>query len=137
LSGADAAGVGMPRNPGTPLGLSPTRISRQAALTRAPLNPGYLLLPRDRRQPKRQPLGWRSRSWRITMPSTLVAHEQPVSRIFSNDYVFSIPPYQRPYAWTTDQAGELFDDLIDFMENRPDNVEDMPPYFLGSIVLIK
>jgi uncharacterized protein with ParB-like and HNH nuclease domain len=71
------------------------------------------------------------------MPSTLVAHEQPVSRIFSNDYVFSIPPHQRPYAWTTDQAAELFDDLIDFMESRPDDVEDMPPYFLGIIVLIK
>ena len=30
------------------------------------------------------------------MPTTLVAHEQPISRIFSNDYVFRIPPYQRP-----------------------------------------
>src|SRR5687767_12400445 len=71
------------------------------------------------------------------MPTKLTAHEQPISRIFSNDYVFRIPPYQRPYAWSTEQAGELFDDLIDFMQSRPGVVDDMPPYFLGSIVLIK
>ncbi len=71
------------------------------------------------------------------MPTTLVAHEQPVSRVFSNDYVFRIPNYQRPYAWTREQAGDLFDDLVAFMEARSGSVENMPPYFLGSIVLIK
>ena len=71
------------------------------------------------------------------MPSTLVAHEQAISRIFSNDYVFKIPSYQRPYAWTTEQARDLFDDLAGFMKGGPAKVEDMPPYFLGSIVLIK
>jgi uncharacterized protein with ParB-like and HNH nuclease domain len=71
------------------------------------------------------------------MPANLVAHEQSISRIFSNDYVFRVPSYQRPYAWTTEQAGELFDDLADFMKSRPGEVDEMPPYFLGSIVLIK
>ena len=71
------------------------------------------------------------------MPTTLVAHEQPISRIFNNDYVFRIPPYQRPYAWTTEQARELLDDIGDFMKSRPGEVEEMPPYFMGSIVLIK
>jgi hypothetical protein len=71
------------------------------------------------------------------MPMKLVAHEQPISRIFSDDYVFRIPPYQRPYAWNEEQAGELFADLVDFMNSRPGDVEEMPPYFLGSIVLIK
>ena len=71
------------------------------------------------------------------MPSALVAHEQAISRIFSNDYVFRIPDYQRPYAWTTEQARDLFDDLTSFMAAAPGKVEDMPPYFLGSIVLIK
>lgn len=67
----------------------------------------------------------------------LVAHEQPISRVLSNDYVFMIPPYQRPYAWTTEEAGELLNDLVEFMKTRPGEIEDMPPYFLGSIVLIK
>lgn len=71
------------------------------------------------------------------MSMTIAAHEQPISRVFSNDYVFQIPPFQRPYAWTTEQAGELLSDLIDFMTTRPGEVEEMPPYFLGSIVLIK
>jgi len=71
------------------------------------------------------------------MSSALTAHEQAISRIFSNDYVFRIPDYQRPYAWTTEQARDLLDDLTSFMEAAPGKVEDMPPYFLGSIVLIK
>jgi len=71
------------------------------------------------------------------MAKTLVAHEQQLAKIFSDDYVFRIPGYQRPYAWGTEQAQELFDDLITFMQAAGGPVEEMPPYFLGSIVLIK
>lgn len=71
------------------------------------------------------------------MSRTLVAHEQPLSKIFSDDYVFSIPGYQRPYSWTTEQAGELIDDLYSFMKSTGKALGEMPPYFLGSIVLIK
>lgn len=71
------------------------------------------------------------------MSRTLVAHEQPLSKIFSDDYVFSIPGYQRPYAWTTEQARELLDDLHGFMKAGGDALGNIPPYFLGSIVLIK
>lgn len=71
------------------------------------------------------------------MPTTITAHEKPISRIFSNDYVFHIPSYQRPYAWKTEQASDLFDDLIEFMGQSGVDVSDMPPYFLGSAVLIK
>ncbi len=58
--------------------------------------------------------------------------EYPLAKIFSSEFDYVIPPYQRPYAWTRDQAGELFDDLYDFFEKE---VEDS--YFLGSVVLIK
>jgi len=58
--------------------------------------------------------------------------EYPLSKIFSSDFYYEIPRYQRPYAWAIDQASELFDDLIDFYRN-----EDEDGYFLGSIVLIK
>jgi len=71
------------------------------------------------------------------MTTTLVAYEQPLSKIFSNDFVLSIPGYQRPYAWTKDQAQELFDDLTRFMRGHAGLVANLPPYFLGSIVLIK
>jgi uncharacterized protein with ParB-like and HNH nuclease domain len=71
------------------------------------------------------------------MSRTLVAHEQPLSKIFSDDFVFSIPGYQRPYSWTTEQARELLDDLYGFMRSTDKELGEMPPYFLGSIVLIK
>ncbi len=48
-----------------------------------------------------------------------------------------VPPYQRPYAWTTEHAGELLDDLLGFMEDGDEPVDKLNPYFLGSIVLIK
>lgn len=63
--------------------------------------------------------------------------EYPIGKVFSNDFVFSIPHYQRPYSWTTEHSGELLDDLITFMGEGSDPVDDLNPYFLGSIVLIK
>ncbi|MBI3444929.1 MAG: DUF262 domain-containing protein [Magnetospirillum sp.] len=71
------------------------------------------------------------------MVRTLSAQEQPISKIFGSDYVFNIPSYQRPYAWTMDHARDLLDDLVTFMESSSGSVANMPPYFLGSIVLIK
>lgn len=71
------------------------------------------------------------------MAKTLVAHEQAIQKVFSDDYVFRIPDYQRPYSWTTDQARELVEDLLGFVQANPGPVADMPTYFLGSIVLIK
>lgn len=58
--------------------------------------------------------------------------ESPLHKVFSTDYDFVIPSYQRPYAWGVDQASELFDDLWDFHKR-----EKLDGYFLGSIVLIK
>ena len=66
------------------------------------------------------------------MSKNIRGAEHPLVKIFSQDFEYAIPPYQRPYAWTTEHASELFDDLYDFFKSEPD--ED---YFLGSIVLIK
>ena len=62
---------------------------------------------------------------------TIKAEEKQLGKIFSDDYLFEIPDYQRPYAWTTEQTGELLDDLLTTMDADGDS------YFLGSIVLIK
>ena len=70
-------------------------------------------------------------------PSTLSAHEHPIHTIFSNSFIFTIPDYQRQYSWTTEQAEELLDDLLDAMGEDRVPVDDLNPYFLGSIVLIK
>ncbi len=66
------------------------------------------------------------------MTKKISGAEYPLSKIFSSDFDYIIPSYQRPYAWNVDQASELFDDLLTFY-----NEEDEEGYFLGSIVLIK
>ncbi|MBK1780898.1 DUF262 domain-containing protein [Advenella sp. WQ 585] len=71
------------------------------------------------------------------MSHPLSAKEQALSKIFSDDYVFNIPGYQRPYSWGEEQALELLDDLLSALREAPQKLIDSMPYFLGSIVLIK
>lgn len=61
----------------------------------------------------------------------LTAGEFVLRKIFSSDYEFVIPDYQRPYAWEKEQALQLLDDLDGALERDTDE-----PYFLGSIVLV-
>lgn len=66
------------------------------------------------------------------MSSKITGKEYPLLKIFSFDFEYHIPAYQRPYAWITEEAGILFDDLYEFYRTElSDN------YFLGTIVLIK
>lgn len=70
------------------------------------------------------------------MAKTLDAHDKLIRDIFSGNDQFEIPDYQRPYAWTTEQVTELFDDLVSAMQDaRVSSTSSQ--YFLGSIVLIK
>ncbi len=70
------------------------------------------------------------------MVESIKAAEKPLRDIFCDDYIFNIPPYQRPYSWTIEEAGELLDDLVDATDETGKPAE-LSPYFLGSIVLIK
>ncbi len=63
--------------------------------------------------------------------------EYPIKKIFSDDFVFTIPLYQRAYSWTTEQSEELYQDLLLAMDGGNKATDDLSPYFLGSIVLIK
>lgn len=67
-----------------------------------------------------------------TMSNKITGKEYPLSKIFSTDFEYHIPGYQRPYAWTEEETGILFDDLYEFFQT-----EAVDNYFLGSIVLIK
>ena len=60
----------------------------------------------------------------------LEAHEVPLHKVFGSDYDFRIPDYQRPYAWGTEQAQQLLEDLVEAVGSDE-------PYFLGSMVLVK
>ena len=70
------------------------------------------------------------------MAKTLEAHDKLIREIFEGSYQFEIPDYQRPYAWTTEQAEELSSDLLSAMQDAHTNGATSQ-YFLGSIVLIK
>jgi len=71
------------------------------------------------------------------MPTKIHGAEYPVQKVFCDDFVFFIPLYQRPYAWETEQAEALLDDLLGFLGDSDDPIDEINPYFLGSIVLIK
>ena len=64
--------------------------------------------------------------------TTIEAGQKALKDIFLGDtYRFEIPSYQRPYSWTTREARELLDDVIEAMGDGQDD------YFLGSFVLVK
>lgn len=67
------------------------------------------------------------------------AKEKAIRDVFHRDYAFSIPAYQRPYSWGTDQAKTLLSDLLAASVgfNVGMDVNGVTPYFLGSIVVIK
>ncbi len=63
---------------------------------------------------------------------TLTAHEFTIAKILCSEYDFTIPDYQRPYAWGKEEALDLLGDLDDALKR-----DTSEPYFLGSIVLVK
>lgn len=63
---------------------------------------------------------------------TIEANKKILQKIFSEDFWFLIPEYQRSYVWQTDNITELLDDLYFAFINKPES-----EYFLGSLVLKK
>ncbi len=52
-----------------------------------------------------------------------------VGKLFSSDYFFTVPYYQRPFAWDDENFTNLIDDLISAVGEQQ--------YFLGTLVLHK
>lgn len=67
------------------------------------------------------------------MSTRIKGAEYPLAKIFSSDFDYDIPSFQRPYAWTEEETGELFNDLYNFYLEESSEEQ----YFLGSIVLVK
>lgn len=67
------------------------------------------------------------------MSTKIKGSEFPLAKIFSSDFDYDIPSFQRPYSWTEDQTRDLFNDLYDFYTDESSEEQ----YFLGSIVLVK
>ena len=62
----------------------------------------------------------------------IAAVEINLGKLFTDEYEFVIPEYQRPYTWGVEHAVQLLVDLQEALERDLDE-----PYFLGSIVLVK
>lgn len=62
----------------------------------------------------------------------LKAAEISLGKLFTDDFDFVIPEYQRPYTWGTEESLQLLSDLTSALERDTDE-----PYFLGSVVLVK
>lgn len=70
--------------------------------------------------------------------NTIEGKQYVLGEVFGEQFVFLIPNYQRPYAWGPEQTSELLDDLFHALGvNEHTPVDQLPPYFLGSVVLIK
>ena len=69
------------------------------------------------------------------------AKELPIHEIFSNDYAFEIPYYQRPYRWGIDQSDQLLKDVLEAAQSARHQMSrasaTVEPYFLGSLILAK
>jgi len=65
------------------------------------------------------------------MTTDIEAKEVTIGKLFSPDFMFEIPIYQRPLSWESDNFDQLFEDIFDAMNGNQSQ------YFLGSIVLQK
>ncbi|KAB8289170.1 hypothetical protein DSM100688_0250 [Bifidobacterium ramosum] len=59
------------------------------------------------------------------------ATEQPLGKVFTADYRFRIPSFQRAYIWKPEQILQLVSDLDEACKSPA------VPYFLGSLILVR
>lgn len=62
----------------------------------------------------------------------LKAAEINLGKLFTDDFDFVVPEYQRPYAWGAEETMQLLSDLHGALER-----DTQEPYFLGTVVLVK
>ncbi len=59
-----------------------------------------------------------------------------VKQLFSDPFLFNIPSYQRPYAWTPAEASRLLEDLLLAVDEDKACGGNGDGHFLGSVVLL-
>ncbi|MFA6139106.1 MAG: DUF262 domain-containing HNH endonuclease family protein [Hyphomicrobium sp.] len=59
-----------------------------------------------------------------------------LTHLFSSPFHFSVPCYQRPYSWTTAEAGQLLEDVLGAAGLSGVAGAEEPDYFFGTIILI-
>ena len=70
------------------------------------------------------------------MPSGFTAKPLALGSLLSAPYAFQVPSFQRPFSWTTKEAGQLLDDLTVALDERGDGDHvGGDGYFLGAMLL--
>ena len=59
----------------------------------------------------------------------------PVGELLSGSRTYSMPIFQRPFAWTEDEAGQLLDDIQSAFHNSDEGPSDQGYYFLGQLIV--
>lgn len=68
------------------------------------------------------------------MDQRLLSIEMPVEELLAGHYAFSIPPFQRDYAWSRDEALLLLDDIVAAVDDSGRGQDT--PYFLGTMLFV-
>ncbi len=70
------------------------------------------------------------------MRQRLTATDMSIEEVLGGAFAFSIPAYQREYAWTREEASQLVDDIAAVIEDvERDGAQT--PYFLGTMLFIE
>jgi hypothetical protein len=69
------------------------------------------------------------------MTSQFASQTLSLGQVLANPYLIDAPPYQRAFAWTSEEAGTLLDDLVEALDAEGD-AGDSPDYFLGTMLFI-
>ena len=59
-----------------------------------------------------------------------------IKGILDNKNQFVIPDFQRSFVWTAENVDTLFSDFEEDTDKYTDNLDMLPGYLLGNIVLI-
>ena len=70
------------------------------------------------------------------MFSVLPTASLTVLDLFSTPFHYAVPCYQRPYSWTTNEAGQLLEDILTAAGLGGDGTPAEPDYFIGTILLL-
>lgn len=70
------------------------------------------------------------------MRQRLTSTDLSIAELLEGGYSFTIPAYQRDYAWTRDEAVQLVDDLIGVMADE-EREGSSTPYFLGTMLVVE
>ncbi len=72
------------------------------------------------------------------MSTPFAAQAVTIGSLLSGDYALRVPVFQRDYAWTVVEAGQLLDDVLAALQiGETGNDAEQSDYFIGAIVLLQ